>query len=210
MSPGRSHGALRTGIGEDTGEIDCWNKTFAYGYDYSCDATNHWGTFQGYMTYSYDGGSPVTVQMNAAGHALFSIHLPAVGAHTLLVTYPTQGNWNGYTLPLQTFTVTPAQTQVSTIPSTYYAPVGTVITFPVSLTSPSAGAPKSIGTVSFYDGLLGNVAVDGNGMASFSTAALTVGYHTLNVKYSGGGKFAAASDAKTIQIGSCSLPASKR
>ena len=68
---------------------------------------------------------------------------------------------------------------------------------------PSAGSPKSLGTVSFYDGskLLGSAAVDANGQASYSTATLTVGYHTITATYSGGGYFGAASVSATVQIG---------
>ena len=189
--------------GDVTSEVDCWNANFAYGYNYQCDANNDSGVFQGYMTYSLDGGAPVTVQMNAAGHALFTILKPAVGTHHVVITYPAQGNFNSNTLPLQTFTVTPAQTQVALNPSTYYAVAKASIKFSVSLTSPGAGSPKSTGTVSFYDGskLLGSAAVDANGQASYSTAALAAGYHTITASYSGGGYFGAASVSATIQIG---------
>jgi hypothetical protein len=188
--------------GDTTGEIACWNTTFAYGYDYSCDANNDSGIFSGYMTYSYDGGAPVTVQMNASGHALFLIHLPVVGRHTVVVSYPAQGNYNGYTLPVNTFTVTSAATKMALTPSAYYAPSKTSITFSVSLISWSAGTPKSIGSVSFYDGttLLGTNAVNANGQASYSTAALSAGYHTIKAVYSGGGNFASATGSATIQI----------
>jgi hypothetical protein len=194
--------AITVSRGDLTSAIQCWNASFAYGADYQCDANNLTGTFTGYMTYSYDGGAPTTVQMNAAGHALFSIHLPVVGKHTVAVTYPQQANWNAYTLPVQTFTVTLAQTQVSLTPSTSSAKAGANITFNVSLTSPSAGAPKSIGTVSFYDGstLLAKPTVDAIGNATFSTSTLTVGVHTISANYSGGSNYGAATSATSIQI----------
>jgi hypothetical protein len=189
--------------GTTTGEIDCWNANFAYGYNYQCDANNDSGTFQGYMTYTYDGGAPVTVPMNASGHSLFTITLPVVGTHTVIVSYPAQGNYLGYTLPPNVFTVTPAQVHIAINPSAWYAPAGTVITLTVPLLSDSAGAPIKIGTVSFYDGttLLGTVAVDATGKAGISTGALSTGYHTITAKYSGGGNFAPATGSAVIQIG---------
>ena len=189
--------------GDITSEVDCWVANFAYGPNYQCDANNDSGSFTGYMTYSYDGGAPVVVQMNATGHALFTIPQPVVGTHHVVITYPAQGNWSANTLPLQTFTVTPAQTQVALVPSPSYAPLTGLITFSASLTSPSAGAPKSLGTVSFSEGatLLAKVAVNANGQASFSTSGLTTGYHTITASYSGGGDFGVATDSKTIQIG---------
>jgi hypothetical protein len=98
--------------------------------------------------------------------------------------------------------VTPAQTLVSLIPSTSSAKAGISITFNVSLTSPSAGAPKSIGTVSYYDGstLLGKATVNANGAATYSTSTLAVGTHTISASYSGGGNFSAGYVATSIAI----------
>src|SRR6202012_4130378 len=129
----------------------------------------------------YDGGAPITVPMDARGHVLFTIPLPVVGTHHVVITYPQQGNWNSNTLPLQTFTVTPAQTQVVLTPSAFYAVLKAPVTFAVSLTSPSAGKPASLGTVSFYDGstFLGTSPVDAKGQAGYSTAKLTSGYHLI-------------------------------
>ena len=189
--------------GTTTGEIDCWNANFAYGYDYSCDANNDSGIFSGYMTYTYDGGPAVKLPMNAAGHVLFSITRPVVGTHTVIVSYPDQGIFTGYTLPPNVFTVTPAVVHIPINPSAWYAPAGTVITFTVPLLSDSAGAPNKIGSISFYDGsaLIGTAAVDATGNASISTGTLTTGYHTITAKYTGGGNFAPGTSSIVIQIG---------
>jgi hypothetical protein len=77
---------LTVSRGDITSEVDCRNANFSYGY--RCDANNDSGTLQGYMSFSYDNGVPAIVHMNAAGHALFSIHLPVVGKHTMVITYP--------------------------------------------------------------------------------------------------------------------------
>jgi len=65
-----------------------------------------------------------------------------------------------------------------------------------------AGAPKSIGSVSFRDGstVLATVPVDANGRASFSTSSLSVGIHTITATYSNGTNFSTGSGTATITI----------
>ena len=195
---------ITVSAGTTTAEVDCWqHNQFAYGPDFSCDANPDSGPSSGYFTYSFDGGAPVRVVMNAAGHSLYTINKPNVGNHTLAVNYPAQGNYGAYVLPLQTFVVTAAPVNVALTPSTWYTLAGNAVSLNVALSSWSAGIPSSIGTVSFFDGstLLGTVPVNANGKASFSAAALAVGSHHISANYSGNAtQFAAGSNAVTIQI----------
>ena len=195
---------ITVSIGTTTAKVECWqHDTFSYGADFSCDANPASGPSSGYFTYSFDGGAPVRVVMNAAGHSLYTINKPNVGTHTVAVNYPAQGNYGAYVLPLQTFVVTAAPVNVELTPSSWYTMAGKAVSFNVALSSWSAGIPSSIGTVSFFDGstLLGTVPVDANGKASFSAAALAVGSHPISANYSGNAtQFAAGSNAVAIQI----------
>ncbi len=191
--------------GTTVAEVSCWQLgQFAYGANFYCDANPDSGPNSGYFTFSLDGGAPVQVVMNAGQHSLYTVSRPTVGAHTMLITYPAQGNYSAYTLPLQTFNVTDAPVNVALTPSTWYTTVGHGISFNVALTSWSAGVPSSIGTVSFYDGakLLGKVSVNASGQANLPAVLFTVGTHTITANYSGNPtQYAAASSTVTIQIG---------
>jgi len=189
--------------GATTAEVDCWGHNFAYGPDFKCDANPDSGPSSGYMTYSYDGGPLVSVPLNAAQHVLFTLPRPNVGTHTVVITYPAQGNYGAFTLPLQTFVVTAAPVNVALTPSAFYAKVGTAVSASVALSSYSAGVPAGIGTVSFYDGakLLGTSPVDASGKAKLSLGALPIGTHVVTANYSGSSNFATGSSNVTIQIG---------
>ena len=195
---------ITVNAGTTVAGVDCWQHgQFPYGSDFSCDANPYSGPTSGYFTYSYDGGTPVQVVTNAGGHALYKVTKPTIGTHTVTVNYPAQGNYGAYALPVQTFVVTGAPVYVALTPSTWYTQTGNAVSFNVALSSWSAGAPGSLGTVSFYDGStsLATVPVNATGNASFSTSALTAGSHTVTANYSGNAtQYAAASNAVTIQI----------
>jgi hypothetical protein len=74
-------------------------------------------------------------------------------------------------------------------PSTY----GQSVTFTAQVFSQTSGTPT--GTVTFQDGatVLGTVALNGSGIAQFTTAALSVGTHTIGAFYSGDTLFIASS-----------------
>ena len=74
-------------------------------------------------------------------------------------------------------------------PSTFGQPV----TFTAQVVSQTSGTPT--GTVTFQDGatVLGAVALNGSGVAQFTTAALTAGTHTIGAFYSGSTLFITSS-----------------
>ncbi|WP_263358983.1 Ig-like domain-containing protein [Acidicapsa ligni] len=90
-------------------DVKCSNPSLAYGQDYTCivGALTPNGLVQGYITYSYDNAAPVKVP-TFLGLALFSLHKPSIGSHTVVVSYPAQGSY--LTAPPRTekFTVTTA------------------------------------------------------------------------------------------------------
>jgi hypothetical protein len=76
-------------------------------------------------------------------------------------------------------------------PSTY----GQSVTFTAQVFSQTSGTPT--GTVTFQDGatVLGTVTLNGSGIAQFTTAALSVGTHTIGAFYSGDTLFTASSQS---------------
>ncbi len=109
------------------------------------------------------------------------------------------GNYN-ITYNTAAFTIAPASTAValgsSTNPSTASTPV--MFTARVSPIAPGAGVPT--GTVSFREGptLLGTVTLSG-GAATFSTAALSAGSHSLTATYAGDSNFTGSTSAALAQ-----------
>jgi len=184
-----------------TMEISCWNSSFPYGGNYQCIANADSGPLQGYITYSLDGGPAVTLNLNNSA-ASFTINLPPVGNHNVVVIYPQQGNNAAFTLPTQYFAVTPAPVQVSIVPNTSSAEVGFDFTFLASVTSWSAGPPNGIGSISFYDGttLIKVVPVNANGQATLNAGDLCVGSHTITATYGGGANYGTGSAYTNVTV----------
>ncbi len=76
-----------------------------------------------------------------------------------------------------------------------------MVTFTVSVGVVAPGAGTPTGTVTFMDGStpLATVTLDGSGQATFSTAALAIGTHTITATYSGEGDFVASTSAALSQ-----------
>jgi hypothetical protein len=68
--------------------------------------------------------------------------------------------------------------------------------------SPANGTGTPTGNVSFFSGsnLLGTATLDAGGVATFKTADLTVGSHTLHAKYAGDATFSASEKSITHQV----------
>ena len=181
----------------------CWNSSFPYGANYQCTVSlsSNAGAPLGSITYTYDGGLPVTVPLSN-GNAQFTLTRPIVGTHTVVVAYAQQTNYAAATSQAETFTVTPAPVNVSLTPSNWSAKAGTSLTFQAAVSSWSAGAPNANGAVSFYDGatLLSTVPVNAGGQASFTIASLSAGNHTITATYAGGTNYASGTGSVTITL----------
>jgi YVTN family beta-propeller protein len=95
--------------------------------------------------------------------------------------------------------VTPAATSTSLASSLNPSNFAQIVTFTATVTSAAAGTPT--GTVTFKDGVnsLGTVTLNASGQASFSTAALSVGTHTITAVYGGSLNFATSTSAVLTQ-----------
>ena len=180
----------------------CWNASFPYGGNYQCtvNVSSNAGSAQGNITYSYNGGASAAVSLSG-GNAQFTITGPLVGNQNVVIGYAQQTNYAAAQSQTENFTVTSAPVQVSLTPSTWYATVGTNITFSAAIASWSAGPPNN-GAVSFYDGstLLSTVAVNSNGQASYTTSSLPAESQTITATYSGGANYASGSASVTITL----------
>jgi hypothetical protein len=166
-----------------------------------------------------DGSSTLgSATIDSTGAVYFDTALLAPGVHSIAATFQgyTQYNLNftiptvaaifsPSTSPVSSVTVTANVTSISLTSSSNSATAGTVLTF-VAQTSSSAGVP--FGGVSFYDGnvLLGTRSVQSTGSASFSTASLTSGSHSITGAFNANGPYAGSTSAP-LSIGVTSAPA---
>ena len=167
----------------------------------------------GVMTF-LDGGNTIgSAPINSSQTAYFDTALLASGAHSLsakfegytqygfdITTAYVAAIFSPSTSVPATVTVTANQTSVRITASSNSATAGTVITFAAQVVS-STGAP--FGGVSFVDGsaLLGTVSLTANGSASYSTASLGIGSHSISAVFNANGPYAeSTSSSVTVSI----------
>jgi hypothetical protein len=136
--------------------------------------------------------------LDANGVAAFSTAGLAVGSHNIIANYSGDANYAANSAAL-TQTVNAKTTSTSLTSSLNPALVNQSVTFTTQVTSSQGGTPT--GSVTFLDGpnALGIVALDANGNASFSTAGLTIGSHTITANYGGDANYA-ANNAMLTQV----------
>jgi hypothetical protein len=184
--------------------VSCWNTPYPYGANFFCGvyASSAAGPPVGSITYSLDGGSPVSLKL-LFGAQLITIQKPAVGNHKLVINFAAQTNYAAAPSYTENFTVTPAPVYVALTPSAWYLTGGN-LTLTASVQSWSAGPPNAIGAVTFSYGntVLATVPVNAKGVASttFAANSLPYGPDTLTATYEGT-NYATSSTSITITVG---------
>jgi MYXO-CTERM domain-containing protein len=144
------------------------------------------GTPTGTATFKDGAAILGTGAVSAAGVATFSTAALSVGSHSVTVDYGGDTSFATSTSPAISQVVNQDGAGVlltsSVNPTTY----GTSTTFTATVTSTGTGSTPT-GNVEFKDNgtLLGTVAVSASGVATFSTAALLGGSHTITADYAG-------------------------
>jgi hypothetical protein len=143
-----------------------------------------------------------TGTLNAAGVATFATAALAIGPHSVTAVYGGDSNNAGSTSAEVTVTVALAQTSTALMASAPNPAVGASVTFTATVTqNPGSGVPT--GTVTFMDGstALGTGTLNGAGVATFSTATLALGAHSVTAVYSGDNNNAGStSPAVTVTV----------
>ncbi len=126
-----------------------------------------------------------TVTLTASGTAtLTGVKLPA-GLNVIIASYQGGGQFDTSSSARCDLAIARASTAMTLATSLPSASVGQSVTFTATVSSLASGTGSPTGSVSFYDGLtlLGTVALNSNGVATFSTSALTVADHTIRAVY---------------------------
>ena len=138
--------------------------------------------------------------LNASGVATLSTSTLAVGAYTITAGYQGDANDTASTSAGLALTVIQATTSVKLTASS----ASVVVTNSVTLTATVAGnGGVPTGNVTFFDGTntLASLAVNGNGVATYSTSSLAVGQHTITATYGGDANDAGSnSTAVTVTV----------
>ncbi len=151
------------------------------------------GTPDGTVAFVIDGGAPQNATL-VSGVATLSTAALAVGNHSIVANYSGSSNYNTSTHTLAGGqTVNKAATATALAASPNPSTRGGTVTFTATVTAVSPGAGLPSGSVNFFlDGSAtpsGSGTLDGSGAATFSTATLSVGTHTLTATYGGDGSF---------------------
>jgi len=147
----------------------------------------------------YYGSTPLVVlPLNNQGKATYTTATLPAGNLQIVAVYSGDNDFSASTQTLSQV-VNPITTSTQIISSDSTSEFGQLVTFTAKITS-AASIPN--GTVSFYDGvnLLGTVLLDGNGLANFSTTALSTGNHQIIATYNGENNFQSSSGQLTQSV----------
>ncbi|MCX6033192.1 MAG: Ig-like domain repeat protein [Chloroflexi bacterium] len=158
------------------------------------------GTPSGMATFK-DGATVLDTGTLSGGVATFATSALAVGTHTITAEYGGNGDFNAGTGSLAPDQVVDkADTTTSVTSSANPSAFGQAVTFTafVNVVPPGTGAAS--GTVLFLDGAtaIGSGALSG-GVATFTTAWLAVGTHSITAGYVGDGSFNSSASAPALQ-----------
>jgi Bacterial Ig-like domain (group 3) len=170
-----------------------------YGNDvtFTATVTSGAGTPGGTVTFK-DGATSLGTSTLASGTAKLTTKALGGGTHSITAVYSSSPNFAASTSPAITQTVKKAgSTSVVTAsvnPSSWHESV----TFTAKVTSPG-GTPA--GTVTFKNGTttIGTGTLNGSGVATFATNALTIAAHSITVVYAGNANFATSTSAALTQ-----------
>jgi hypothetical protein len=159
------------------------------------------GTLTGSVQFVIDNGSPVTISLGGGGIATYTTATLTVGTHTITASYTGDNTFAGSSSAALTQTVSQADTNTTLTSSPSQPVYGQAVTFTATVSAVSPGAGTPTGSVLFVidNGTPVKASLGNNGIATYTTSALTAGTHTVTTSYSGDGSFLAGSSTALSQ-----------
>ena len=147
----------------------------------------------GTIQFRIDGADVGAAQAVVGGQATYTTTTLTIGSHVVIASYGGDGALLASTSPSITQTVLPPLRASVTVVTSNGNPAtfGQTVTFSARV-GPATGAGIPTGTVQFsLDGAAvgGPVTLGGTGLATYATAALAAGSHTVTAAYSGSTAF---------------------
>ncbi len=159
------------------------------------------GSPTGSVTFS-DGATALGTVAISGTTAAFSTSSLGVGSHAITASYAGDANFASSVSAPFAQTVGRAATQTSVTSSPNPSVYGQPATLTAIMTAVAPGNGTRTGTVTFFDGAtaLGTAALSAGGSASFATAALAGGAHTVTAVYGGDANFNGSTSAPLAQV----------
>ena len=174
----------------------------------SVTASSGSGTPTGSVTFD-DGSNALGTASLSGAQAAFTVSSLSVGTHSIAAAYSGDTNFLASTSSALSQIVNQAST-VTSLTSSASSPIlntSVTLTANLSVVAPGAGTPT--GTITFQEGsnVLSTSAVGSSEQATFSTASLSVGTHSLVASYSGDTNFQPSSGtfSQRVAYGVCVL-----
>lgn len=174
----------------------------------SVTASSGSGTPTGSVTFD-DGSNALGTASLSGAQAAFTVSSLSVGTHSIAAAYSGDTNFLASTSSALSQIVNQAST-VTSLTSSASSPIlntSVTLTANLSVVGPGAGTPT--GTITFQEGsnVLSTSAVGSSEQATFSTASLSVGTHSLVASYSGDTNFQPSSGtfSQRVAYGVCVL-----
>jgi hypothetical protein len=161
------------------------------------------GTATGTVTF-FDGATQIGTPQTLNGSAVASLSTStlSVGAHSITAVYGGDSSFAGSTSNIVTQTVSHYSSTTTLSSDVNPSKTGVSVTFTATVAPVAPGTGTVTGSVAFREGstLLGTTALNGAGVATFSTAALAAGSHSITAVYGGDGNFATSTSAILTQV----------
>jgi hypothetical protein len=175
-------------------QASCYGAQW-YGASYQCTvnlSASTTSTPGGTIAYSFDGGAPVTVPI-VNGNAPFTVAgTPSAGSHSLVLSYPGQGNYAAAGPLTKTFTTQTGQTELQAYPSSYWLAAGSSLTISGTATTPNSGIPSGLVTISDNGVAIGTAPIGAGGAISYNVSNIAKGSHRYSASYGGSTDYSAA------------------
>ncbi|HQR66975.1 MAG TPA: Ig-like domain repeat protein, partial [Thermoanaerobaculia bacterium] len=173
-------------------------STFRQSVTFTATVSGPGGTPSGTVTFT-EGATTIGTGTLAGGVATISTASLSVATHSITASYSGDSSFNGSaSLALsQVVNKAPSAAAVSATPNP--STFGQSVTF-TATASGLGGTPT--GSVTFFDGAttIGAGVLNSSGIATLSTAALSVGSHAITASYAGDSNFAGSSSGTMTQV----------
>jgi hypothetical protein len=150
------------------------------------------GTITGTVTF-FDNGGQIGTGTLSGGKAVFMTSTLSAGTHPITASYGGDTNYAASAVSPVVSQVVNAAGLIATTTALTGPTTGTPganLTYTATVT-PASGTKVPTGQANFFDGatMLGNGSLNGSGVATFSTATLAAGAHSITAQYGGDNNF---------------------
>ncbi len=185
--------------GTNTSVVSSLNpSTFGKVVTFTATVSSGSGTPMGTVTFK-NGASVLGTVALSLGKAMFATSSLSVGTHSITAAYGGGTNFNASTSGALSEVVNKAASSTAVSSSVNPSSFNQSVTFTAKVKSATTGIPA--GNVTFKNGtvVLGTVALNSSGVATFTTSSLSLGSHSITANYAGGTNFTSSASAVLTQ-----------